>query len=111
MRLKLKKIGIGVICLVCFLNVGNLCATSDFGLPTPVFSEIDPINPSATPETYLPFGTEEYGNAGDPALYGPGGDPIGGLPVKEGYIFLALSVAGYGFFSMIQRKKKKNGIL
>ncbi len=49
--------------------------------------------PSASAET---FGSTA--SADQPALYGPGGDPIGGLPVKDGCLVLILAGLAYALY-------------
>jgi len=54
--------------------------------------------PSASEST---FGTTV--SSDQPALYGPGGDPIGGLPVKDGCLVLIVAGLAYALY-------KKKGI-
>jgi len=49
--------------------------------------------PSASAET---FGSAA--SSDQPALYGPGGDPIGGLPVKDGCVVLIIAGLAYALY-------------
>jgi hypothetical protein len=114
MRLKLKKIGIKAVCLLCCLNITTLFATgydysaSPFWEQGSVSSEAGalPFGSENQNGIYGPFDSQEQSLSSEPALYGPGGDPIGGLPVKEGHAILFLSLAGYCLFKIGKRRKK-----
>jgi len=58
---------------------------------------------------YQPFGMESSSIGEEPVLYGPGGDPIGGLPVGESVWMLFILGAGVAltrFVKNVQNQKK-----
>jgi len=57
------------------------------------------------PNTIIPI---EISSSEDLALYGPGGDPIGGLPVANATWFLLGAVMIYAVYKSFQRKNTLN---
>ena len=47
----------------------------------------------------------KQGESFDPVLYGPGGNPIGGLPLEKDVQFLFYAVLGYCVYKTIERYK------
>ncbi len=62
---------------------------------------------------FSPFSPTQLQNGNEPVLYGPGGNPIGGLPIENGSIILLGMVLGYALFRMIRTRMryKKTQIL
>ncbi len=55
---------------------------------------------------FTPFESSSYdGLSESPALYGPGGDPIGGLPVGNDVCVLSACVFAYAFYKLLRRRK------
>ena len=72
-----------------------------------VFSGQEAFAPS---QAFSPFAPSQQtlnkqGELFDPALYGPGGNPIGGLPMKDGAQFLFFAVFGYCIYKILQKYK------
>jgi hypothetical protein len=57
-----------------------------------------------TPSQQNPFGAQDQ-PFGPPVLYGPGGNPIGGLPVTDGVGLLFFAVLGYCIYKTVKRYK------
>ena len=80
------------------------------------FQEPGGIGWSSTPSgdlpagvAYSPFSPFSPSSSSSPVLYGPGGNPIGGLPISSGHwllLGLVLMYAGWRFFKRRQVDKK-----
>lgn len=55
---------------------------------------------------YSPFEAYKNTHAPQPVLYGPGGDPIGGLPIQDGYWLLFFVVLSYSLVIGIKARKR-----
>ena len=103
-----------IVISVVLLAVSSLCALS---LNAQVFqpSESTLVFPaqeeaSRTGSVYQPFAPfTPYQQLGDtnPVLYGPGGDPIGGLPIANGAHLLFFCVIGYSIYKLFSQRKKR----
>lgn len=67
-------------------------------------SQVFPQENNYSGLAYAPFGSEKNNLVSGPVLYGPGGDPIGGLPVSDSSWLLLAGVVAYSLYKL---KKKK----
>ena len=109
--INMKRLYKNFILLTFFIfNMNLLLQANQVTDPSGTFSnQGKPITPS---EIYAPTWDNPYSpgdqlkNEEPPVLFAPpeGGDPIGGLPVGDAFLFMAIAVTGYGI--MIKYKKK-----
>jgi len=97
-----KKMLKGILLFICFILPWGMTAQEFLFEPGNDASWQEP-----TELIHVPFGSEHENKlAEEPVLYGPGGDPIGGLPAGNGHLFLLGGVIAYALVKV--RKKVKN---
>jgi len=89
------------LCLFAFCFSVSASEYEPFSGTTPMQNEL--INEVGSSDGISPF--EPSSSSGDPALYGPGGDPIGGLPVKNAPYALLMMAGIYALFKAGKMKK------
>ena len=101
---------------VIVVAISCLCI---FSIKAQIFQppETAPVFPTqeetlqAGSEVYPPFSPfhlpQPLGNPNKPVLFGPGGEPIGGLPATNGAHLLFLGVIVYSFYRLITQRKKR----
>jgi len=91
------------LCLFAFCFSVAASTYEPFSGTTPMQNElVSEVGPS---DGISPF--ESSTSSGDPALYGPGGDPIGGLPVKNAPYALLIMASMYALFKAGKIKKHR----
>ena len=62
---------------------------------------------------FSPFAPSQSLQGNNTVLYGPGGEPIGGLPLENGSVVLLCFVLAYAFFRLIHTRflNKRSNIL
>ena len=97
---------LAVSCLGIFSLSAQVFQSSE---PTVVFPAQEEASKAGSGGIYQPFSpfppSQQSGN--NPVLYGPGGDPIGGLPITNGVTLLFLCIIGYSTYKLIAQKKKR----
>ena len=102
--MKLKNGMKGILPFLFFL-----WAFSGFAVEYAPFSEnnqeVWSEKPGLSDPDYVPFETGLNSSPDSPALYGPGGDPIGGLPVQDSLWTVLLLMGLYGVYRLIRKKQ------
>jgi hypothetical protein len=116
--------GLFISCLIIFNPVISMAANSESYFEYKGFTNdlfIDNYTPFSSPtyngsiweQTFTPFGnfygTDNRYNPFDPILYGPGGDPIGGLPLTDAIPFLLGLGALYAISILIRNLSQERG--
>jgi hypothetical protein len=104
---KLLFIGLLLTFPLGICMAGNGFSSSGEGLyESPLFQQTEPSDFSGI---YVPFESPGTVSATEePVLYGPGGDPIGGLPVGNGVWILFGSVFIYALGKVYQKSRNNN---
>jgi hypothetical protein len=103
MRLKEKIKKLALLCVVLGCS-GSLAFAGSYE----PFSEGNTGEPINVGNEFIPFAADVSSDSDQPVLYGPGGDPIGGLPVNEGILLLLAGGMIYLSGKVINKRKISN---
>ena len=66
--------------------------------------QVDASQSALVYSPFSPFSPSQLPQGNNPVLYGPGGDPIGGLPMENGSVVLLGMVLAYVLFRLIHTR-------